>query len=146
MRPIILGMNNPLGPDPHYALWPDPPGCAGWRLWKMLSDVSGAGKRQYISAFDRRNILSSQTWAGREAREAGGRVWAEVAPGQLVVVLGRQVEWALGLERGPLIHPREVRDVTVRLVPHPSGRNLFYNEPANRLMVGTLLEEIMTCA
>ena len=61
--------------------------------------------------------------------------------GRVVVGLGRDVQMALNMP-WMLIHPQVHRGVTVRLLPHPSGRNLWYNDPTNRLLAGMLLSEL----
>lgn len=147
-RPILLGMNNPLSRRPEHALYPAPSGCTGWRLWSMLHARTGATKHEYLEVFDRRNLLSSQQWKMADARQAAEGLCGElesVRPELLtVVVLGAEPAAALGLSPQPLILPFHRGGVLYRRLPHPSGRNLWYNDPAQRAVAELLLEELYT--
>ena len=149
MKPLLLGMNNPLSDDPEFDLYPYPEGSAGYRLWKLLPE--GTARAQYLAAFDRRNLLRARQWSAAEARVAAQALLPELA-GRLVVVLGSDVRAALGLSKvAPLslneswLHPSPDFSMMLRWValPHPSGRNLWYNNKANRLRASDLLERIM---
>ena len=138
MKPLLLGMNNPLSDDPEYDIYPYPEGSAGWRLWKMLPE--GTTRAQYLDMFDRRNLLRAREWAVPAARTAAAFLLPELA-GRTVVVLGAQVRAALGLPRTePLVWRRSGPfKFDWIAVPHPSGRNLWYNEPGRRDEVGAML-------
>lgn len=139
-RPVLLGMNNPLHSDPKFALYPHPPGCTGWRLWDMLNSRTPLTKLQYLRAFDRRNLVDGQTWKRQEARDRA-RTLAGELHGREVVVLGGEPRDVLGLPP-QLIEPIVAMGVTWRQIPHPSGRNLWYNEAENRMLVAVLLEQL----
>ncbi|MDO8616898.1 MAG: hypothetical protein Q7T33_14380 [Dehalococcoidia bacterium] len=141
-------MNNPLSDDPEYDLYPYPAGCTGWRLWKMLPE--GTSRQQYLEAFDRRNLLRAREWDLKKAREAAEALLPEL-DGRLVVVLGTGVRAALGL---PGSEPLEMlktfasvgrRKVTFDWIPfpHPSGRNHWFNRPANRARAAEVLRRLM---
>lgn len=130
---VLLGHDNPRSADPAHALYPSPPNCAGARLWRCLADVGGHTRGQYARGFDRRNLFA---WPGGVAQ------FAPPARGGTVVVLGQQVSRALGL--GPqLVAPQQRAGVTYRVLPHPSGRNPWYNDEMHRLVAGLLLEELI---
>jgi hypothetical protein len=57
VKPILIGMNNPLSMDSKYALYPLPKGSAGGHLWQMLWEEARVTPRQYINAFERMNLL-----------------------------------------------------------------------------------------
>lgn len=147
MKNMIVGMTNPLGDDPRMALFPSPERSAGHRLWRMLHEVSGATRVEYRDGFDRRNLVVGE-WNANAAKDGAARLREELElprPGGrplTVVALGREVAAALDMSF-ELISP-VVRDGVIwRQVPHPSGRNLFYNDPVHRMMVGVLLEELI---
>lgn len=151
MKPLLLGANNPLSDDPEFDLYPYPEGSAGHRLWRLLPE--GTSRAQYLAAFDRRNLLRAREWSAAEARRAAQALLPDLV-GRLVVVLGTEVRSALGLPKvEPLsineswLHPTGSPDLPVELrwaaLPHPSGRNLWYNNEANRLRASDLLERIM---
>lgn len=148
MRPLLLGMNNPLSDDPEFDLYPYPEGCTGWRLWQLLPE--GTTRHQYLAAFDRRNLLRARAWDARAARAAA----AELLPrleGRFVVVLGTQVRAALGLLPAEPLEVRVQRvsgdvfdfDLTWLAFPHPSGRNRWFNDPANRRAAAAALAGLM---
>src|SRR6266576_4990037 len=110
-------MNNPLSSDPRHALFPHPPGCTGYRLWKLLQrrrpDVTRA---QYLAAFERMNILSSRAWDRPAAREGAERMRALLRhgyQGRTVLVLGSEPRDMLGL-RPLLLHPQTVDGIVWR--------------------------------
>ena len=139
-RTILLGMNNPLSQDPEYALYPAPVGCTGWRIWQLLRRrVPDVTQFQYVRAFDRRNLVTGE-WTPRAAR-AAAIDFTLAARGRNVVVLGAAAAGALGLPM-LLIHPQEIGGVTWRQLPHPSGRNRWYNEEANCDLAAMLLESL----
>ena len=146
-KSLLLGMNNPLSDDPEFDLYPYPEGSAGWCLWKMLPE--GTTRRQYLDMFDRRNLLRAREWDQRAARAAAQELLPELG-GRRVVVLGSQVRAALGLPKAePLVWykmltPRvgqKAAAFSYAALPHPSGRNMWYNAPTNREAVGKFLVE-----
>lgn len=147
MKPLLLGMNNPLSDDPEYDLYPYPEGCTGWRLWKMLPD--GTPRTQYLEAFDRRNVLHSRAWDRQAARQAGQKLLPELM-GRVVVVLGSDVRAALGLPPAePLLmseYPIQAGGVEDDLrwvaFPHPSGRNRWFNDPGNQFAARQLFQAL----
>ena len=149
MNPVLIGMNNPLSQRPEYALWPDPPGCTGHRIWQMLASRTGASTHDYIRSFDRRNLVVGQ-WDRKAAQAEARRLMASgELRGRIVVLLGDKVREAFRLDKY-LIHPQLVDGVMFRQLPHPSGLNRWYNEPVNVSMAGMLLadlyEEVKKCA
>ena len=141
MKPLLLGMNNPLSDDPEYDIYPYPEGSTGWRLWKMLPE--GTTRAQYLDMFDRRNLLRAREWHSAEARRAAELLLPDLA-GRAVVVLGTQVRAALDLpQTEPLVWRRCLPyEFNWIAVPHPSGRNCWYNEPGRRDQVGAMLRAL----
>lgn len=142
MKPIVVGMCDPYSDDPAHALWPDPPGCAGWRLWKMVNDVSGMSQDEYVAAFDLRNLVIGQSWNVVKARASAKRFVAMVSggkPGQSIVILGRGPADALGFKNAVVGRPIRAYGAEWFVVPHPSGRCLYYNDAMNRWRTGELL-------
>lgn len=143
MRPktILVGMNNPLSDDPRAALWPDPPGCAGHRLWMLLHARTKCGPRTYVHGFERMNLVLARDFDPRAARLAADE-FVRQYQGRRVVVLGAAVRTAFRLPP-VLATPVLSRGVTFRQLPHPSGRCRWYNDPKHRAVAGMLLEEEM---
>lgn len=147
MRPILLGMNNPLSDDARHALFPAPEGCTGHRVWKMLREFDeSVSMKRYLEMFDRRNLVSGRAWSLAAARDAATLLHGELenyggadrAPD--VIVLGGQTWRALGLERRTnILHSHGLLSATFWRIPHPSGRNLWYNEERNRRAAARLM-------
>lgn len=142
-RPILLGQNNPLSSRPEHALFPHPPGCTGHRLLELLRKrLPEVTRQQYLAAFDRRNLICGRDWNNGDARIAAAALVAELRHGErTVLALGEAVRLALDLPRR-LLHPIRRDGVTWRLLPHPSGRNRWYNEEFSRDVVSLILEEM----
>jgi hypothetical protein len=143
-RPIIIGMNNPISTMPGHELYPAPEGCTGHRLWRLLHARTGAFRQQYLNAFERRNLVRGLEYNKRVAKMRAGAIVAELwGSGRVVILLGQDVRRAFGHPE-LLVHPQEISGCTWRQLPHPSGRNLWYNDPDNRKVAELLLEELYT--
>lgn len=154
-KPLLLGMNNPLSDDPDFDLYPYPEGSAGYRLWKLMPE--GTTRKQYLDAFERRNLVRSREWSPTKARAAAEALLPEL-DGRIVVVLGTEVRSALGL---PKVRPLEMMQTTVPVtrrrvgryvtfewvaLPHPSGRNHWYNSRANVDAARGVLQSLVLAA
>ena len=115
----------------------------------MLDDVDPAASYFYQAAFDRRNLCSREleTKSPGKLRTRAQRMVRTFPAGSTVVLLGNDVARAFSpvlskaLQR-ILIHPQVIDGITWRLVPHPSGRTQFYNDPVLRSVVGMLLSDL----
>lgn len=137
MRPILLGMNNPHSTDPTKALLPTPNGSAGHRLWKL----SGYPEEQYLFKYERVNLVNEIKWEPVSAKAAAVKFSTGLSS-RTVVVLGFETWKMFGF---PAISPCDsigVDSSTFYFVPHPSGRNLWYNEDGNQKKVRELLRRL----
>lgn len=139
LRPLLIGQAP--GPRTHkdLALFPEPRASAGGRLFEM----TGLSVSEYMRTFDRVNVLY-QHWgkapAGTEDRfpAALGRAAAEgmrhFLAGREVLLVGRDVATAFGHEAAPWLEWRDDFEWSFRfaILPHPSGRNHWYSDEANR--------------
>ena len=142
MRTVILGMNNPYSERPEFALYPYPPRSAGARLFRLLlRRVPDVTRAEYLRAFERRNLVEGREWDKRAAKNAA-RVTRLQLRGRKVVVLGREVSAALGLVP-LLIEPVRLDGAVYRQLPHPSGRNHFYNDPDAADVAAMVLEDAL---
>jgi hypothetical protein len=134
-------MNNPYGKD-KYALYPLPKHSAGGRLYAMMSAYEMLTMMSYRDNFDRRNLCRGKFLPVKARWQAA--LWHSEwsGSGRVVLLLGRDVANAFALPPRLLL-PTVIDSVTYRQVPHPSGRNPWYNHGINRLLVGMLLSEIM---
>lgn len=140
-RVVLVGLDNPHSTDPRYALFPHPPGCSGYNLWRMLSNVDDSITRHvYLRAFERMNLFPDgpdQRLTDRR-HQAASRLLTNIAAGgdASVFLFGKIVrdavmEWKT--------EPFDVRTIQwglstleVTALPHPSGLNRDYNDPSVR--------------
>jgi hypothetical protein len=120
-----------------FPMYPYPARSAAGRL-KACIEFS---TREYLQAFARANLMDAYPGKSFPAtaaatREAAMCIAREMAPRPLLL-MGRGVATAFFLPATtPVLEwsPMHVREyvIQIAIVPHPSGRNLWYNVPANR--------------
>lgn len=113
------------------------------RAGRHLADLAGISTVAYLRRTRRTNLVETdEDWSDRVAvRSGAARVLAEMARHERVVVLGVRSAGALGIADWPLFdwlpyvvttldgHP--LWTTLVARAPHPSGRNRWWNDPAN---------------
>jgi len=156
-RLLLLGEDNPISMAPEHALYPLPEGCAGNRLCDRILAVS---RQTYLAIW--RTNLCVEKWSRKAARNRAMNLVVSSAPWRTVILLGSKVtqifnkafenELAGGsssVGRGkiaPFTHARATVDDADFLfvsLPHPSGRNPFWNDPRNAVAARRLLAEIV---
>jgi hypothetical protein len=143
MKPLLVAESNPYQSDPRlaqrYALYPDPPHCAGWNLCHTIMQLDEA---EYLRRFDRVNLCDGK-WGMKEARQRarqliGTLVHAIVLGSEPepkpVVLFGSKVCSAFDLKFEPFtLPPAEQRVMTgmvpLVILPHPSGLSRAWSEP-----------------
>jgi hypothetical protein len=114
----------------------------------MLNARTGALRQHYLDAFERRNLVVGPQYDHKTAQARAVEMVTELTgSGRTVVLLGNSVREAFdraldGKLPALLLHPSEVAGCTWRQIPHPSGRNLWYNIPNNQRVVELLMEEL----
>lgn len=143
MRTVLLGMNNPQGRE---ALLPDPPGCTGHRIWRMIHERTGCSQQEYMDAFDRRNVLEGSTvWDISRACAVAQYVWLSLS-GRRVVILGQEVRRVMRLPAVRSLRWSVSDGVEWCVIPHPSGLNRWYNSRVCRGAVALRLEQLYLSA
>lgn len=149
MIPLLIGENNPQSLAKGHELYPLPDGCAGNRLWRMLNEAhQRKHKKQllpskYLAGFERRNLVVAKSFDPRTAKASAGVISEELwGSGRTVVLLGRNVQRAFGIPPAEPFSDYLNGGVKWWRVPHPSGRNLWFNEQSNRATVGDFLLRI----
>jgi len=141
VKTVLLGMNNPVSSRPEHALFPYPPGCTGYRVWQLLrTRMPDVSRSDYLSGFDRVNLIHSRTWDKAAALHSARRL-PSLYQGRTILVFGAAVRDALGLPE-VLIHPVHKDGCEWRQLPHPSGRCRWYNDPDCAALAAALLEEL----
>lgn len=126
MKPLLIGEQNPYQTDPRiaqrFALYPDPPGCAGWRLCKL---VMGLEPADYLTRFDRVNLCAGK-WSTRTAHTSAIQIQAN--SDRTLVLLGAKVSRAFGCTFTPFSHGYRLGQPCV-ILPHPSGLSRAWDDP-----------------
>jgi len=143
IRPILIGEANPYGENSEFALWPNPPNCAGWRLCHRIFLM---GTTEYLRAFHRIN-LCPHTWSIKIARERAQKIKAEME-GPLIL-LGAKVCQGFVIAFQPFTVQTNIigPEREMLILPHPSGRNLAWNDPKSaeraRLLVRQMRDKLL---
>ncbi len=131
---VLVGEDNPYNMPSFFDLYDDPPGSAGGRL---RTKILGVSREVYFGPDVHRANLCRGKWSAPAAREEAARL-ARLHPRATFVLLGVKVRDAFGVfpsQRTP-VERVEIFDAsaaggrrTLVLLPHPSGRCRFWNEP-----------------
>lgn len=141
-RVLLCGESNPYGSDPDFALYCYPPGCAGYRLHRIL----GLPEHQYL-ALHRMNLCDGD-WSKDQAKKRALSLLDPNAPWRVMVLLGRKVTETferVALDDVPLV-PFSTRvccpGMTLVSLPHPSGRNAALWNPKARERARQIMREL----
>jgi hypothetical protein len=122
---LLVGELNPYGADPEYALYPLPAHASGNRLKEIL----GLTLREYLKEHDRVNLCTG-SWSAKAAKLRAFELLEVREPGTGLVLCGSKVAYAFNQTYpGGFLH-RTARGLFVLVIPHPSGRNRVWNDPA----------------
>lgn len=143
MKPLLIGEAPSRTSDPKKPFH----GASGTYLAK-LAGLSGVIQLSY--EFRLRNIL--QRWPGiGNAGEKGSRfpiakakrVARKIPLEGIVILAGRRVAKAFGLDHAPYFTFFERGEAIVAVIPHPSGANRFWNDPENRVIAAKFLRGVL---
>jgi hypothetical protein len=130
--------------------YPYPPSSAAGRLLTYL----GWGRSKYLLTFARMNLLAEypgELFPVTKARQCVPHVVAALYP-RPMLLMGKGVASAFGVG---VLPPLTMSTVTlpcagrgsvlaqVAIVPHTSGRNLWYNDPANRVAAREFIDSLL---
>jgi uracil-DNA glycosylase len=143
MRPLFVGEAPSPSTDGRPGAAPLV-GETGRRLaeWSGLSPAEFHRRTECVNLFDR----LPRRWSARAARARATDVefWHLIAPYQrTVVLLGRKVADAFAVESPDPFSCTERRAARLVVMPHPSGRNLFWNDRRHVWAAMALLREIL---
>lgn len=134
MKPALIGESNPEG---EWALYPSPEGSSGHRLCHLILQMTA---EEYLEKFDRVNLCNGP-WDIGEAKIA-----VQLLRNEKLILLGGKVARAFGILGRPVLTPLVLGFNPPRramIVPHPSGLNHWYSDPANRESVKRAIEEFI---
>jgi hypothetical protein len=133
VKVVLLGMNSPTSEVLGFVN----KGGAGARLLEL----TGLDEEEYIRKYQRINLLSSKSWSASLAKKKAFRM-KRLLRGRTVVVLGKGVWSALGLPEIEWLGVHCEGKTTWALIPHPSGKNHFYNSGENKKLVRRFLKDV----
>lgn len=146
IRPVGLIVGERPGPrsnpNPHFAMWPWPPGSAGGRLYAW----SGLDAVTYLSRLARTNLQPEAIgrWNKAAAMSRAIELWMTFRRQRRedwprFVLCGARVAEAFGLDPVTWFQPIDRDGVSYVAIPHPSGRNPVYNDETSRRLAGQMV-------
>ena len=160
---VLIGEDNPYGADPRHALFCWPERSAGWNL---AHRILGLRRGTYLRKTVRYNLCEGK-WSAPAARERAHEILVQHAnqtANDVLVLLGRRVvgafyggpdgcpqsDWPPAFTTGHAayapLNGRETLDShrgdNLIILPHPSGRNLIWNDPMAVPKARALFEQL----
>jgi hypothetical protein len=101
-----------------------------------LARLVGVPVAELPGVFSMVNLLGPEddgaAWPASRARAAAGILRAALGGRRLLVLCGRRVASAFGVGELPFFERARSGSFDVVVVPHPSGRSRWWNDPWNR--------------
>ena len=144
VKTLLIGLDNPHSRNPAHALLPMPDGATGHKIVQIIGTVvEGYSASRYLRDFGRLNLYVGERARSGRGSAATDRLLASMAMQVLseggylhAVLFGKRVQDAFAdfmyAERADLL----------LCLPHPSGRNRWYNNFENKLYAARLLESL----
>lgn len=137
---LLVGEDNPYGQDPRFALYHKPRHASGNRLRQHL------GLRDATYERLAKINLCAEAWKTAEAKACAEVIKHRTCPyNRVVVLLGAKVRGAFGFASAEFFSVTVAYGCTPMFVilPHPSGRNLLWNQAGAREEARKLLKSVV---
>lgn len=112
------------------------------RVGRRIAEYAGITFDQYLELTDRYNLFPSPIsgWFAEHAQQHAIDIWPMLI-GRTTLLLGKNVTRAFGLTPSDLqLSWKQPTDgILIAMLPHPSGRNLWWNEAENRVAARNFL-------
>jgi len=118
------------------------------RVGRKIAQLSGLTLEEYLTTYERLNLLPNPiSWYvnPRIALRLEAQIMMESLRGKTCILLGAKVAHAFNFSSQPLVWQRRF-SLRVAVVPHPSGRNRFYNDKNSAERVRAFLTELCATA
>jgi len=120
------------------------------RIGVRLASMAGLTLPEFLATFDRVNLLHVRqdtvthgfTFDYVAATQSAALIKRTFQPNQIVLLLGRRAAWTFGLG-GEYFIQHAIHGAEVRIVPHPSGINRWWNSPENVRQMNTFMKTIV---
>ena len=151
MKVLLVGLDNPQSSDPRHALFPRPAGCTGDRLLGIIQSVDAEFSMSEYHAVPKTNLFPvgacPKKFKAVYLVEAGQHLRAQLrGRGAKIVLLGNDVRAAVFQTATAPEKPGEFVKffgAEYAWIPHPSGRNHYYNDPKHVKKIGKFLLETL---
>lgn len=114
---------------------------------RRLAEWSGLSAAAFRAAADCRNVYPTlpSRWVHVRAAELARVLWnaPETQRAPLVVLLGSRVARAFGFVHAVHFEVYQTGGPAVAVMPHPSGLNRFWNDPANVALAEAFLRRVL---
>ena len=138
-QPILfIGESNPYGDDPSFALYDEPEGASGHRLRTIL----GLSRDVYLGPQIERVNLCKGKFSLKSARRAATTIAVRARDYKAVICLGAKVRNAFGFSDIQFFDLLRLESAIFACLPHPSGRNLIWSDPASTNKARALMAEV----
>lgn len=132
---VLVGELNPYGANPDYALYHYPRGASGDRLRKIL------GLRDITYERLEKVNLCTGNWSMERAVEAREKIYGRTPGNYTYVLCGAKVRDVFG---GPgFFESMKLVSGYLVTLPHPSGRNLLWNDPESTRRARELMRAVV---
>lgn len=158
MKPLLVGQAPGPNTDPDAPLFPFPLTSTGGRLRLLM----GISRGEYVRHFDRINLFRNFPGKGKggdkfpmEKAKLLADTLAPMLTGRTIILVGRNVADAFRLDLGfhtwasHQLRRRTFGDpgtCQLAVVPHPSGRNHWYNTPGNKVAAKEFWNDFLNSA
>lgn len=131
-----------VGEAPERAIAPDE-ALAG-RIGQRLAKLAGISLRTYLERTRRLNVYEEPppAWSRSEASVRANHIWRTLRAGDQVILLGSRVAEAFGVAGRQRLAWHPFGFASIALIPHPSGRNRWWNDPLNVLAASRFLTNL----
>ena len=114
------------------------------RVGARIAEYASITEAEYLQFTDRHNLFNApiSDWVPELARRSAEDIWPSMV-GRATMLLGARVVTAFSLNPSRLHLDWQAVDgqgTIVSMLPHPSGRNLWWNEAENRAAARRFLE------
>lgn len=124
---------------------PDDPLGMGPGSGARLADLMGMEQVSFCQRFARFNLNrhhSSMFDVSEAKYNAQAIIWAGMRRGDIAVLLGRKVAAVFGLNLAPWFTWHEKGGRNLLVMPHPSGKNLWWNDEDNQQQARRVLSTL----
>lgn len=143
MKPLIIGEAPGKNGDPTTPI--------EGRIGRRLAECAGIPFDEFLTTFDRRNLLDVQPQDSGKGADFNVRAAARVArelekqftPGQTVLILGKRAASAFRITDVAYFQPLTINGAKVYIMPHPSGVNTWWNLLENELQAIRFMHRIV---